>query len=128
MKRRNFGLKADGIKDDDLYVHLESLIVKHGSYRAVVEDLLVRDKMDRLGYELRKVKQEIVQDILKEVKEEIRSLKTYIDKQLSSRTFALDDHEDTTDDFPADPNEEKVYDIDELEVIGEIEEEYEFDF
>lgn len=128
MKRRSFGLKADGIKDDNLYLHLESLIIKHGSYRAAVEDLLIRDKEDQLGKELSAVKEEIVQDVMKEIKNEIRSLKEYIADQLTSRTFRVQKTIMVEDLMEDDPDEEEVYDIQELDIAGEIEEEYEYDF
>lgn len=131
MKRRTLAIRPDGIKDDDLYLYIENLITEHGSFRAVVEDLVIRDKEDRLGKELRKVKNEIVQDVVGELKGELDSLKQYIDDQFSKRVFALNEQRysnETINDLLEEDEHKQVYKYDALEISGDIDEEYDLDF
>ncbi|QOY37614.1 hypothetical protein AWH56_008540 [Anaerobacillus isosaccharinicus] len=125
MDKQQFNLRGSSI-DEELYIHLKHLIVEHKTYKETIAYLLQKDKDDKLGLELNRIKDEIRKEIAAEMKEELGLLKQYIGEQFSRRSFATERVK--KQELEEEAKQEQIYVPDELKVTGKIEEEFNLDF
>lgn len=125
-KRKQFALRTDQLSEE-LYNYIDRQIKEYGSFKSYVEHIAERDRRDELGKLFTQFKDEISQDILADMKSELNYLKHFIQEQFEIRSFKKSDNP-TENQEHREEKTKQLYDINELKVTGQIEEDTEVDF